>query len=89
MELFSQILTKGTLNNKYFPHIVYSGCALAIYSFMLMPLEGFIELDLPEIAIANNELFWISWSFIVSGGTLQRSLTKAAKTAISSLSNYK
>ena len=79
MQVLTQLLQKGTLDNKYFPQIVYAGCALAIYTFMLIPLSTLTGLVLPPIPIgvAESQIFWTSWSVLVGGGALQRSVTKS------------
>ncbi len=76
MQSLIQLLQKRTLDNKYFPQIVYSGCALAIYTFMLIPISGLAGLTLPAIAVAESQIFWASWSVLVGGGSLLRSKIK-------------
>ncbi len=82
MDLLNKLLKKGTANNKYFPQIVYGGCLLAIYTSILLPLSNLWGIDLPRVLLADNEIFWYSWSIIVTGGSIQRSIIKIDKNYI-------
>lgn len=76
-QLLAQLLTQGKYDTKVFPHIIYAGCALAVYSFAVLPVSEPLGITIPEFPLEQSPLFWSFWSAVVLTGTLKRSAVKS------------
>ncbi len=76
-QLLTRLATKGKYDKKVFPQIIYGGCALAIYSFVILPISHIFSITLPQFPLDQNAFFWTTWSAVVATGALKRSAIKS------------
>ena len=70
------LVNKVRFDKKYFPQLVYAGCFLAVYSFIIAPLAIALDISIPQFPLAQNDIFWSAWAAALLPGTFQRSLIK-------------